>query len=167
MISIFTNSYEQAQIKALKEIIVMPTSSDPTVYKEDRCMFDISERVPRYIHSVNDLTKVIRKNLFNFIDDAKIKISFTYWSNLIQTEAIIDKSVQTLKKDLHSRRCLVDIWKDNYRELPNQPGVCVSNFYARVNDNTLHFCSTARANDIVNCLFIDLIFLHHIRSEIA
>jgi len=167
MINLVSKNYEDAQDEVLRLAATLKDSTDPAVHKEDRASIEVLYPGRHILHSSDELRNLIRATSFHFISDTKIIQEYEYWQALVKNESLVERIVETLTLDMHSRRALITVWRDEFRRHPNMPGACVIDFYARVVDGRICFGTTARANDIVNCIYIDFIFIRHIFSMVA
>lgn len=106
--------------------------------------------------------------LFPEYDLQKIKDETIYWENEIILTDRIDKIVEHLKNNQSSRRAIISFWDDKYKDNLSIGSPCTHNFYFRVmHQNILEMHTHARANDLYNCVYVDLQFINFIHHLVA
>lgn len=106
--------------------------------------------------------------LFPEYDLQKIKDETVYWENEIILTDKIDKIVEHIKNNRASRRAIISFWDDKYRDNLSMRSPCTHNFYFRVmRNNILEMHTHARANDLYNCVYVDLQFINFIHHLVA
>ncbi|MDD5625675.1 MAG: thymidylate synthase [Patescibacteria group bacterium] len=106
--------------------------------------------------------------LFPEYDLQRIKEEVNYWENELILTDKIDKIVKHIRNNKFSRRAIISLWNDKYRENISIGAACTHNFYFRVTQqNKLEMHTHARANDLYNCVYVDLQFINFIHRLIA
>lgn len=170
---IVTNSHPIRAIKDSWEILleIEPRTLDESVLYEDPAIyeflpyelpgFSLDER-ERLRYDFNIL------ELFPEYDLAKIKEETKYWERELILNNRINDIVNHLKKNPESRRAMISIWNDAYRENLSMGAACIYAFYFRVGlEEDLEMHTHARANDLYNCVYVDLQFVNFIHRLIA
>jgi len=106
--------------------------------------------------------------LFPEFDLKKIEDETIYWEKEMILTARIDKIVEHIKNNLSSRRAIISLWSDTFRENSFLSSACIHTFYFRVKlGNELEMHTHARANDLYNCVFLDLQFINFVHRMVA
>lgn len=106
--------------------------------------------------------------LFPEYDLQKIKDETIYWENEIILTDRIDKIAEHIKNNKTSRRAIISFWDDKYKDNLSMGSPCTHNFYFRVmHRNILEMHTHARANDLYNCVYVDLQFINFIHRLVA
>ncbi len=76
--------------------------------------------------------------------------------------------MEHIKNNKTSRRAIISLWDNRFRDNLSVGSACTHNFYFRVKlKNVLEMHTHARANDLYNCVYIDLQFINFIHHLIA
>jgi len=161
MINVSAKTIEGAVYKAYLELYTSKAVvSDPSILKEDSAVIIITNEVQPTAYF-----KIVNGNLVYTFDHAsfvpsvkqvKLKDEEKYWTQVLLKTNAKDKIVAHLRKNMNSRRTLLDLWKDEYFYNTNQGGACITQLYFRKKGEGIELHTHARANDAHRCLLMDL-----------
>ena len=167
MIRINATGIEDVVGKAFIELYNSKTIvSDPAVWKEDVAVFEIDylEKPPRWFDIVDKKLKYNfpHSNYFPAFSKDRIEVEIDYWTKVIAKPDVAGIIINHLKEHPYSRRAIIDLWREEFINNLDKGAACVTQMYFRRKGDTIEFHAHTRANDVYNCLLMDL----HIMSSL-
>lgn len=145
--------------------------SDPLILKEDAAVLTINhENAPNPHFKVENHHYTYTFNLeayFPSVSRERIMEESQYWTKALYKTKVKQKVINHLKKNKHSRRALISLWKPSHFKNLERSGACITQLYFRVKKGCLEFHTHARANDAHNCLLMDLHMMTTIHAWVA
>ena len=165
------NLIEAAKRTFLKLYDGEPNRSDPSIFREDVAVIQVSEpdkQEPAFelrenkLYYIGDYLKY-----YPDMDKDLPRIEQEHFTEILLEPGHIDAITDHLKQHPDSRRGLVSTWAPKYLLHPKQSGVCITQLYFRMKDGRLEVHSHSRANDAYRLLLLDMQLSTWAQQEIA
>lgn len=148
-----------------------PNTSDESIWREDAAVIEIEAS------ATDDLKGfVIKDERFQYLGDYKlyfpevdsslIKAEEEDYTKLFLQSGGLETLVSHFRLYPDSRRQLISSWSPKYMD-PKVIGVCITQLYCRLRNNSLELHSHARANDAYRLLLLDMQLAISVQKEIA
>lgn len=163
------NPYEVAS-KALVDLYSTGSTMDPELLAEDSAAVLIkrSNGFKNWV-TIKDrgfCCTEAYKEFSPYVDSKIIEVEKEYWAEELFKKKRVDEIVEYLKEFPLSKRAIILLWRDGYRDLSNKCSCSTSIFFRR-KGNKLEMHSNVRANNASFLLFLDSSFMLAVQEYVA
>lgn len=145
------------------------TPSDPKLLREDVALIHIiHDKSTNWVKILNDefILSDGYKQFSPFVDFKLLLTEKEYWGKELFGSGKANWLIDYLKKFPLSKRAIILLWKDEYRDL-SKVCPCTSSIFFRIKNGKLEMHSTVRANNSSFLLFLDMSFMLAFQGFIA
>ena len=146
--------------------------TDPEILKEEPAVL-----ILKYDKNSPDTVIDISNNIVNsrfdyklffpWLKSDKINIELDYWGELLLSTNLILILGNHLQNHKNSRRAIFNMWHDTFLEDLDKGAACITQIYFRIKGNKLEMHTHARANDVYECMLLDLHIMQYIHYSVS
>lgn len=161
--------YEVAS-KALIDLCSTGSAMDPELLAEDSAAVLIkrSDEFENWVH-IEDRSFCCTeayKEFSPYVDPNIIEVEKEYWAEELFKKKKVDEIIEYLRKCPLSKRAIILLWRDDYRNLSSKCS-CSTSIFFRCKGNKLEMHSNVRANNASFLLFLDSSFMLAVQEYVA
>lgn len=164
------NSPFEVASKVLINLYSSGSALDPELIAEDSAVIVIKQNnnLKNWVNIKNGIFDCTDeyKSFSPFVDPKLIEIEKEYWREELFLNGQVDGIVEYLREYPLSKRAIILLWKDQYRNLSDKCSCTTSIFFRRKGDE-LEVHTSVRANNASFFLFLDSSFIIAVQEYVA